>query len=540
MAEKKLLIILNTTQEYIKHTGDEKELYAAPISQLFESISNAYLPLVRMLEKFEKEELPVKLSLVLVPVLCTLLEDPEVQNQYIEWLDKKIEFGKSELTRLSGNEKLLQVAKECLERTENDKRDFEKYERRLIKKFSEFKKKGLLELIATCATDIYLPFYTDMYEVMSAQVEAGIFAFRSFFGDMPNGFWLPELGYYKTVENVLHDYNINYTILGTQSFLFSTIEPVQGIFYPARFDNSVIAFGRDSTSDEKIEGDEGYIHNNVYRSENCDVLFSLDAKTIEPFVKKGTPRFASGYKYWNKGKNPEVQPFNENENIYSSSDALTQVEKDAYDFVGDIVTLVNNAEDIVSDLDTEFKDVSLVVTMNITQLSEKWFESTTWLESVLRKFCNAPVVLDTPKSYVSEAYKLQKIEPYYGAISGVGYGEYLLSNKNNWMMKFVRKASERMVDLADRFPTDTGLKPRLLNLGARELFFAQSAGWVKMIEYGIFPEYARMRFIQSINDFTMVFDALGSNTVSTEWLTKLEEKHQIFPWLNFRIFSRKK
>ena len=69
---------------------------------------------------------------------------------------------------------------------------------------------------------------------------------------------------------------------------------------------------------------------------------------------------------------------------------------------------------------------------------------------------------------------------------------------------------------------------------------AQSCGWAKMIHNNDFPEYARMRFNRSINDFTAVFDALGSNTVSTEWLTKLENEHQIFPWMNYRIFNRKR
>ena len=34
--------------------------------------------------------------------------------------------------------------------------------------------------------------------------------------------------------------------------------------------------------------------------------------------------------------------------------------------------------------------------------------------------------------------------------------------------------------------------------------------------------------------------AWSSNTVSTEWLTKLENEHQIFPWMNYRIFNRKR
>ena len=83
MAQKKLLLILNTNQEYIKHTGEEAALYAGEQSYLFESISNVYIPLVLMLEKFEAEKLPVKIALVLTPVLCTLLEDSEIQAQYI-------------------------------------------------------------------------------------------------------------------------------------------------------------------------------------------------------------------------------------------------------------------------------------------------------------------------------------------------------------------------------------------------------------------------------------------------------------------------
>ena len=99
--------------------------------------------------------------------------------------------------------------------------------------------------------------------------------------------------------------------------------------------------------------------------------------------------------------------------------------------------------------------------------------------------------------------------------------------------------SERMIDLSDRYPNETGLKIRLLNLGARELLLAQSGEWATMIHDGYFPEYAEKRFKDAIRSFMIVFDALGSNTVSTEWLTKLEKEHTIFPWMNFRIFSKK-
>ena len=114
-----------------------------------------------------------------------------------------------------------------------------------------------------------------------------------------------------------------------------------------------------------------------------------------------------------------------------------------------------------------------------------------------------------------------------------------LDSSNSWMMLYVRKATERMMDLAERFPDDTGLKARLLNLGGRELFIAQSSEWAGMIQEGNNADYAKSIFKKCIISFTMVFDSLGTNTVSTEWLTKLEKKHAIFPWMNYRIFSKK-
>ncbi len=538
MAQKKFVLILNTNQEYIKHTGEEAVLYAGEQSYLFESISNVYIPLVRMLEKFEAEKIPCKIALVLSPALCTLLEDLEIQAQYIEWLDKKIEFGKKELERVKSDGNILTAVKLCLEKAESDKAAFENFGRRIVKKIAEFRKKGFVEILATCATDIFLPFYNDMPEIMSAQVEAGTFAYRSFFGEVPDGFWLPELGYYDGVEKVLRAYGMNYTVLDAHSFLFSEIEPKKGIFSPARFTNALVAFGRDGFSDKEIMGEEGYSGNPVYRSENRDVIFSLPAEDIESFVKKGTSRYSIGYKYWNKGGDSDsaVADFCETENVYSAQEANSQILKDAEDFVSKKTEKLAQAEKLLSDE----KEISLVVTVNISRLSEKWFESIDWIEQVCRKICMSDVQFEFPKNLAKNPFELQRIQPYYGSSSGVGYGEDLLSSKNNWMMKFVRKASERMVDLADRFPSDTGLKARLLNLGAKELMFAQSSGWAKMIQNGIFPEYAEMRFKQSINDFTAVFDALGSNTVSTEWLTSLEEKHQIFPWINYRIFSKKR
>ena len=530
MADKKIVLVLNGGQEYIKHVGDDKETYAAQTNRLFEAISETYIPLLNLFENLEKTEVPFKIALVLSPILCTLLEDRAVQDQYIDWLEKRIRLGQSEIERCKDNPKLLQNAKACFEKARNEKEYYENIDRKIVKKFHEFQKKGFVELLATCGTDIYLPHYNDMPEIMGAQVETGIYAYRNYFGEIPEGFWLPELGYYPGVEKILKVYGMNYTILDARSFLFSEKEPVKGIFYPARFDNALVAFGRDSYSDAEIFSEEGFASNTVYKAQNRDVGYELTSDQLDGYVKKGMPRFGFEYKYWKKGSIKQ-----DAENIYDEEAAKEQCKKDAETFVSKRIQKINEAEKIIEDSDY----VCLTVSVNLDNLRTKWAEGVDWIENVIRQICSSEVKMDLPKTMVQNPFALQRIKPYFGSNSGSGYGEDLISNKNSWMMRYVRKASERMVDLANRFPTETGLKARLLNLGAKELMLAQSCGWAKMIENDEFPEYAETRFKQSIIDFTAVFDALGSNTVSTEWLTKLEIEHQLFGWMNYRIFSKK-
>ena len=104
MPDKKIVFLLTSAQEYIKHTGDDEKKYAAQMNIVFEAISETYIPLIKMFENLESDNIPFKVALVLSPVLCTLLDDSVVQDQYIKWLDNRIELGKKKLKSLSASE----------------------------------------------------------------------------------------------------------------------------------------------------------------------------------------------------------------------------------------------------------------------------------------------------------------------------------------------------------------------------------------------------------------------------------------------------
>ena len=523
MSKKNFVLVIVGHQGYIRHIENGEE-YAAENDLLFTSISRTYLPLINLFHRLEEESVPFKVSLVLSPVLCSLFDDPMVQQQYIEWLEARIKLGEKELIRCKDDERVHANALSTLNQFKKDLNDFcEVYNQNLLGQFAYFAHKGCVELLATAASYAFFPHYADMTEVLNAQVEAGLYSHRKYFGTAPEGFWLPYMGYAEGVEKVLRSYGLNYTILDTRSILFSTESPDTGIFAPVRCQNSLVVFGRDRDCPAEIisEG-SGIMYNPVYRNPNKDVGFELNADELGDILPMGKGRVSSGYRYWSRG-----------DEVYDEARAMAQAAEDARAFVSRRKQKLEKAESLLNG-----KDACLVCTVSASTLGQDWTEGIAFLENVLRNgdgldFAGCSELLE-------EQFSLPKINPYPAAAFESGNGEDLLDSTNNWMLLHLRKMCERMVDLAGRFPDDSGLTVRLLNLGAKELMIAQSAEWALMLHEGRFPEYVTARFKESIAAFITVFDSLGSNTVSTEWLTKMEHAHPIFPWMNYRIFSKKK
>lgn len=527
MANKNIAFLIASHHPYIKHSGEDAEKYAQENTLLFQYISGVYIPLLNMLGNLEKDNVQVKISMVFSAPLCTLLTDEEVKEQYVAWLDNQIEFAKKEIVRTQKNSLLYRNAEYNLAVALENRRYFNDiYEQNLLKYFSIYSKKGYIEILATAGTYAFLPHYQDMEEVLNAQVETGINAVRSFFGTNPDGFYLPELGYAPGIENVLKNYGIKYTVLPAQSFLFSKTLPSGGVFIPCRTNNSLNLF-----ASYNLELD--YESSPVYRNISRDIAWELECSELTPFIPEGNARFATGWSYWNNSAK-ENSVLNE-DSVYNVEKALNQVSSDAQDFVVKQKKLLEEAVSLSNE-----QDVTLTCVFDTKFLGYKWTEGIVWLEKVLRLSASADLKVQGFSDILIDKFNLQKIEPYPAAFKGSSYGEKLVSNSNSWLLPYLRKASERIVDLSGRFPDDTGLKVRLLNLGARQLMISQDERWSEMIEDNYFAEYAELRFKEGITAFTQVYDALGSNTVSTEWLCSLEKKHPIFPWMNYRIFSKKR
>lgn len=528
--QKKISFILKASQEFFRHTEEEKKINAPLINKFFESISNVYIPLLNMLERFETEEYNFCFSIVFPPILCNLLSSDSLQEDYLKWLENKILLGQKELIRNKDNQKIISLIKAGIEKNTQLKNQFaEKYQKRLLPVFRYYMQKGMIEILGTCGTDIFLPHYVDLPEIISAEIETGLYSYKKVFGTIPEGFWLCEKGYFEGLENIIKAYGYSYTIVDSRSFLLAEKIPENGTYRPCRIGNFVL-FADDYYVEKEFFGEKGLIFNNNYLNQNSDIGFDLEIENLSPVMQEGTSRFSTGYTYFNRGVGQN------NDFIYDKESAHAQVIKDSKRFL----ELHSSRLNKMCDEDSKTDFYIDVCTFDLDRFSQNWFEFIDFFENVLIHLKQYDIQNVSCSSLCDNPSAYEKITPYFSSGCGEGYGENLLSSKNCWMMRYIYKACERMIDLAERFPNDSGLKNRLLNLGAQELLLSLSSKLAQYIDKSYFLEYAERRFTESIVAFTYIFDALGSNTVSTEWLTRIEAKDSVFPWMNYKIFAKKK
>ena len=164
-----------------------------------------------------------------------------------------------------------------------------------------------------------------------------------------------------------------------------------------------------------------------------------------------------------------------------------------------------------------------------------WHEGPQFMETLFRMASGyRDFQFINPNEYIckQELSSLQVIEPEFSSSGINGYAESWIDVQNDNLFRHKFHAMERMTELAERFPDDSGIKERALNQAAREILLAQSQDGL--------TSFSRNQVESCLRNFTTIYEALGSNYISTEWLTNLEKRHNLFPNINYRVFRRKK
>jgi len=510
-------------REYVK---DEDLIQAGEEGRFFQFISEAFIPLLEVLTRLENDHVPFRLSLVISPILCHMLNDEHLQKKYLQYIDKQIEFGRLELERTLNNNNLNKLAQSYYNQVIDKRIAYtERYEKNLLKAIDFFRRKGKIEILASSATHAFLPFISRNHESLQAQMEIPNSIYRRYFGSIPQGFWLPSLGWTPELEPFLRAYNYTYTILNSHGLLLSNPPPEKGCFFPAKTPNGTFLLARDLYAGREIKK---MAVDEIYRNNDKDIGYELPSEKVSAFLTT-EGRHRTGYMYWSRAENGLT--------VYDETAALEKVNTHTKAFIENTIARLQTAS-------KNMKEIPISINAyNAGSFGHFWYEGSQFIETLFRMAAGyKELKFVCPSEYIfkQNLSSIQVVSPEFSSSGKNGYAETWLDVSNDWIYRHLLRAMERMTELAERFPDDTGLKERALNQAAREILLAQSSDWPALLYRQDSTEYARSRAENSLRNFTTIYEALGSNYISTEWLTKLERRHNIFPNINYRVFRRKK
>ncbi|MCL1931184.1 MAG: DUF1957 domain-containing protein [Treponema sp.] len=533
-------LALSAEQPASEELPEEIDLTPGSVEEswFFEALSETYLPLLMMFDRLEADHVPFRLGLSLSPVFAQMLGDTVLQKKYAAYLDNQINFGRQEIERLSGDSvsdetrgALLPLAQRYFDQAIDRRAAFTtRYEGNIFKAFDYYQRRRKIEFLAAPATHAFLPFLCPFPEAVQAQIETALSFYRYTLGINPQGFWLPELGWSKDIDPFLRSYGFNYTITDTHGFVLGSPPPARGCFFPVRTPHGVFVLARDF---EACSGIAAMRHEGPYRDNSRDIGYELPREMIGPFLAQNGARCQTGYKYRQSG-----------DALYDPQAAQAAAADHARAFLENCCGRLDSVLEHMRDLPRQPPGglpISLCA-FNADAFGRCWHEGTLFLESLFRFAADyRELEFMTPSEYLfrQQISALEVSLPELSSWGENGYTETWLNSSNDWIYRHLNRSIDRMIELADRFSRNSSLKERALNQAAREITLAMASDWPAFLYRQECTGYARRQVEDCLKNFNTIYDALGSNYISTEWLTNLEARHEIFRNINYRVFKRK-
>jgi len=476
-----LALVLHAHLPYVRHP---EHSYSLEENWLFEAITETYVPLLLMLDGLAEDGIDFRLTISLSPTLGSMLLDPLLQSRYLTRLEQTIELAEKEVARTASlpafhplaemyHRSFLRVRKAYVERYHNN----------LVSTLQRHQQTGNVELLASAATHGYLPLLSLNESAVRAQIGVGVEYYRQTFGREPQGFWLPECGYYPGIDRILNEHGIRYTILETHGITRADRRPRNGVYAPIVCPSGLAAFGRDPDSSQQVwSSATGYPGDFDYREFYRDIGHDLDPETIGPYIHPDGIRVDTGIKYYRitgagKHKEPYVPEWAEHKAAAHAGHFLSE--------------RIKQVENLSAHMDRK----PLVVAPYDAELfGHWWFEGPRWLDHVIRgSAAQDNFRLVTLSEYLDEYSENQAATPCLSSWGRNGYNEVWLNGENDWIYRHLDQGAGLLGKLVTANPRPAGLKKRAMDQAARELLLAQASDWAFMIHSGTMQEYATRR-----------------------------------------------
>jgi 1,4-alpha-glucan branching enzyme len=515
-----LALVLHAHLPFVRHPEHNRFLEE---SWLFEAITETYLPLIQLLEGWQRDGLPARLTLTLSPTLCSMLLDPLLKSRYLGYLQGLIDLAEREIHRTRWEPGFQPLAQMYAQRFLAARDTYETHHRNLVGAFRAFQAAGMLEIITTAATHGLLPLMADHPPSIRAQILTARDYHRDCFGREPRGIWMPECAFAHGVEPVLQEADIRWFIVDTHGVLHANPRPRYGVFAPLFTPGGLAAFGRDLESAKQVwSRHEGYPGDPRYRDFYRDIGFDLDFDYVRPYLPSPLHRGFTGIKYHRiTGTGGSKAIYDRPAALRAAADHADHFLRARLDQVDRLAGLMDRPPLLVSPYDAEL-------------FGHWWYEGPEFLDALVRLICQHPggLALVTPHEYLQRHPTLQVSTPSESSWGEEGYWRAWLNESNEWILPHLHAAQERMTELVNRFPRAQGQTYRALQQAGRELLLAQASDWPFILQTGTSPEYATRRVKTHLLRFLSLHEQLTGGGVDEAWLGLVETADNLFPDLN--------
>ena len=525
-----LALVLHAHLPFVRHPEYEDALEE---NWLYEGITETYIPLLLMMDDLVDRGVDFRLTVSISPTLASMLIDPLLQYRYQRRLERLIALARKETKRTKAEPGFNALARMYFHRLVQVREAFiKRYDRDLIRAFRRMQKLGKAEIITTAATHGYLPLLSKDESVVRAQVRTGIDHHRRLFGRRPRGFWLPECGFYPGIDRILAEEGIRYTIVETHGITRARPRPKYGVYAPLYCPSGLAVFGRDPDSSRQVwSAAEGYPGDYDYREFYRDIAYDLDFDYIAPYIHRDGIRTDSGLKYY------RITGKSNHKDIYDPAAAARKAKLHAAHFI-------SSREKQVRDLSLGMKRQPIIVAPYDAELfGHWWYEGPMWLKYLIlgiagksRKKQN-PLQLITFSEYLRKYPVNQLSEPAVSSWGNKGSNETWINRSNDWIYRHLHRGAQVLKELAQKYPRARGMTLRALRQAARELLLAQASDWAFIIKGGAHQQYAIQRTKTHMLRLISLSEQIDEGKIDEEWLSTIERQNNIFPDIDYRIFS---
>ena len=512
-------LILHAHLPFVRHPEHEKFLEE---SWLCEAITESYLPLLDVMNGWQRDGLNARLTMTLSPTLCSMLRDPLLQDRYTRHLEGLLSLAENEIHRTHWDRTCRELARMYHHRFTSVRNTYLACGRDLVGAFRKLQEHGRLEIITTAATHALLPLLGNHPPAVRAQILVARDHYRDCFGCDPRGIWLPECAYFEGVEAALQEANLRWFVVDTHGLLHARPRPRHGVVAPIFTPNGIAAFGRDFDSSRQVWSKHvGYPGDPRYRDFYRDIGFDLDFDYVKPHLPSPDHRGFTGLKYF------RITGGTADKQVYDRGAALRAAAEHAGHFLEARMAQIRQLTGVLD------QPPLLVAPYDAELFGHWWYEGPEFLDAFVRKArCHQNLLeLITPEEYLRRHPTHQIATPSPSSWGEAGHYRVWLNEHNEWIYPHLQVAQERMSALARRSTRLDALEERALKQAARELLLAQASDWAFMLRSGASREYARQRVKAHLLRFSALQDQLTHSRVDEMGLREIEQRDNLFPEL---------